>query len=118
MAIQEAVISITLPAAADLRTHQYKFVEVTSTGAVNLCADDAHADGVLQNDPNTGEAATVAIFGVVKVKCGAAVTRGGNVASGANGAAKNTDTGSAVNGTALETGANGRVISMLFNPRG
>jgi hypothetical protein len=118
MAIQEAVISITLPAAADLRTHQYKFVEVTSTGAVNLAGDDAHADGVLLNDPNTGEAAVVAIAGVAKVKCGAAVTRGSNVASGANGAAKNTDTGSAVNGTALETGANGRIISIIFNPRG
>lgn len=118
MAIQEAVISITLPAAADLRTHQYKFVEVTSTGAVGLVADDGHADGVLLNDPNTGEAAIVGIAGVLKVKCGAAVTRGGNVASGANGAAKNTDTGAAVNGTALETGANGRIISIIFHPRG
>ena len=118
MAITEAAISITLPAAADLRTHQFKFVEVTSTGAVNLCSDDAHADGVLQNDPNTGEAAVVTIFGVTKVKCGAVVTRGANVASGANGAAKNTDTGAAVNGTALETGANGRIISIIFHPRG
>jgi hypothetical protein len=118
MAIQEAVISITLPAAADLRTHQFKFVEVTSTGAVNLCADDAHADGVLVNDPNTGEAAVVVIAGVTKVKCGANVTRGGNVSSGANGAAKNADTGAAINGTALETGANGRIISMIFHPRG
>ena len=118
MAIQEAVISITLPAAADLRTHQYKFVEVTSTGAVGLVADDGHADGVLLNDPNTGEAAVVGIAGVLKVKCGAVVTRGANVASGANGAAKNTDTGAAVNGTALETGANGRIISIIFHPRG
>lgn len=118
MAIQEAVISITLPAAADLRTHQYKFVEVTSTGAVNLVADDGHADGVLLNDPNTGEAAVVQILGVAKVKCGAAVTRGGNVSSGANGAAKNADTSAAVLGTALETGANGRIISMIFHPRG
>lgn len=118
MAITEAAISITLPAAADLRTHQYKFVEVTSTGAVNLCADDAHADGVLLNDPNTGEAAIVGIAGVLKVKCGAAVTRGGNVSSGASGAAKNADTSAAVNGTALETGASGRVISIIFHPRG
>jgi small ligand-binding sensory domain FIST len=118
MAIQEAVISITLPAAADLRTHQYKFVEVTSTGAVNLVADDGHADGVLLNDPNTGEAAIVQILGVAKVKCGAAVTRGGNVSSGANGAAKNADTSAAVLGTALETGASGRIISMIFHPRG
>jgi hypothetical protein len=118
MAIQEAVISITLPAAADLRTHQYKFVEVDSDGKVALVADDGHADGVLLNDPNTNEAAIVGIAGVLKVKCGGVVTRGGNVSSGANGAAKNADTGAAINGTALETGANGRVISMIFHPRG
>jgi hypothetical protein len=118
MAIQESVVSITLPAAADLRTHQYKFVEVTSTGAVNLVADDGHADGVLLNDPNTGEAAIVGISGVLKVKCGAAVTRGGNVSSGASGAAKNTDTNAAILGTALETGANNRIISIIFHPRG
>lgn len=118
MAVQESVISITLPAGADLRTHQFKFVEVGAAGTVLLVADDGHADGVLQNAPNTGEAATVAIFGVVKVKCGAAVTRGGDVSSGANGAAKNTDTDAAVLGTALDTGADGRVIPMIFHPRG
>jgi hypothetical protein len=118
MAIQEAVISITLPSAADLRTHQYKFVEVTSAGEVNLVADDGHADGVLLNAPNTGEAAIVGISGVLKVKCGAVVTRGGDVSSGANGAAKNKDTNAAVLGTALETGANNRIISIIFHPRG
>lgn len=118
MAIQESVTSITLIAAADYRTHQYKFVSVDSSGTVTLTADDGHADGVLLNDPNAGEAAIVGISGVLKVKCGAAVTRGGDVASGANGAAKNPDTGSSVNGTALETGASGRIISILFHPRG
>jgi hypothetical protein len=118
MAIQEAVISITLPAAADLRTHQYKFVQIDGDGKVALAGDDAHADGVVLNAPNTNEAATVGILGVLKVKCGAAVTRGGNVSTGANGAAKNTDTNAAILGTALETGANGRVISILFHPRG
>ena len=118
MANIEAVTSVTLVAAADYRTHQFKFVSVDSSGTVTLTGDDAHADGVLLNDPNTGEAAEVGIAGILKVKCGAAVTRGADVASGANGAAKNTDTGAAVNGTALETGASGRVISILFHPRG
>lgn len=118
MAYTESNISVTLVAAADLRTHQFKFVSVDSNGLAALTGDDAHADGVLLNAPNTGEAAEVAISGIVKLKCGAAVTRGADVASGANGAGKNTDTGSAVNGTALETGANGRVISILFHPRG
>jgi hypothetical protein len=118
MAYTESNISVSLVAAADLRTHQFKFVEVNSDGLIALAGDDAHADGVLLNAPNTGEPAEVSISGIVKVKCGAVVTRGAPVASGANGAAKNTDTGSAVNGTALETGANGQVISILFHPRG
>jgi hypothetical protein len=46
------------------------------------------------------------------------VTRGGNISSGANGRGKNADTNAAVNGTALETGANNRIISILFHPRG
>lgn len=118
MATMQSPISVTLKAGADLRTHQFKFVSIAADGDVELTGDDGHADGVLLNAPNSGEAATVAIGGVVKVVCGAAVTRGADVASGANGAAKDTDTGSSVNGTALETGASGRVISILFHPRG
>jgi small ligand-binding sensory domain FIST len=118
MAVQEALVSVTLPAGADLRTHQYKFVEIGSGGTIVLTGNDGHADGVLLNDPNTGEAAIVAISGIVKVKCGGVVTRGGNVASGANGAAKNPATASSILGTAIETGADGRIISILFHPRG
>lgn len=118
MAYTESNTSVTLVAGADLRTHQFKFVSIAADGEVELTADDAHADGVLLNAPNTGEAAEVAINGIVKVACGAAVTRGGDVSSGASGAAKNADTSAAVLGTALETGASGRVISILFHPRG
>jgi hypothetical protein len=118
MAVQEALISVTLPAGADLRTRQFHFVEIDGTGRVVLTGNNAHADGVLLNAPNTGEAATVAISGIVKVKCGAAVTVGGNVASGADGLAKNAGTGSSLLGTAIQLGANGRIISMLFHPRG
>ena len=114
MAVQEALISVTLTAGADLRTHQFKFVSVGADGRVVLTANDAKAQGVVLNDPNTGEAAIVAISGITKVKCGAAVTRGGDVGSGANGAAKNAGTASEVLGTALETGANGRIISILL----
>lgn len=114
MAYTEQATSVTLIAGADLRTHQFKFVTVASDGEVELTADDGLADGVLMNAPNTGEAATVAIGGIVKVKCGANVTRGGLVGSGANGAAKNVDTNAAPLARALETGANGRVISVLL----
>lgn len=115
MASMENVKIVSLGnAGADLRTHQFKFVSVSADGDIDLTADDARAQGVLMNAPNTGEVCEVAINGIVKVKCGAAVTRGGDVASGANGAAKDTDTGSTFLGTALETGASGQVISILL----
>ena len=117
MAIQEAVTTTTEVAGADLRTHQFKFVTYNSSGLLVLAGDDATAIGVLQNAPNTGEAATVAISGILKVKCGGVVTRGATVSVGANGVAKNTDTSAAIVGFARETGANGRVISILFQPR-
>src|SRR4030095_9262426 len=51
------------PAAADLRTHQYKYVKLTTTG-VDVCAAGDPIDGVLQNDPNTGQAACVMMQGL------------------------------------------------------
>ena len=118
MATQEALISVTLPAGADLRTHQFKFVSVDSNGAVVLTGNNALAQGVLQNAPNTGEAATVAISGIVKVKCDGVVTRGGAVGSAANGLAKNAATASSRLGIALATGAENAVIPVLFHPIG
>lgn len=114
MAYTESNTSVTLIAGADLRTHQFKFVSVDANGAVVLTANDAKAQGLLLNAPNTGEAAEVAIDGIVKVKCGGVVTRGGDVASGANGEAKDAGSASVVLGTALETGADGRIISILL----
>lgn len=114
MAYIEEATCVTLIAGADLRTHQFKFVSVAADGEVELTADNAKAQGVLLNAPNTGEAATVAISGIVKVECGATVTRGGDVASGANGEAKDAVTASEVLGTALETGADGRIVSILL----
>lgn len=118
MAFSESNISVSIPAGADLRTHQYKFVSIDANGNVVLAGNNEHADGIVQNAPNTGEPAEVTIMGIAKLACGAAVTTGGDVGSGANGAGKNAVTASAVLGTALQTGANGRVISILFHPRG
>ena len=118
MAYNESNISVSLNAAADLTAAQYKFVSIDSNGAIALTGDGEHADGVLMSAPNTGEAGTVTISGIAKVECGGEVTAGGDVASDANGAAGNAGSGDAVLGTALETGASGRVISILFHPRG
>ncbi len=88
MARQEIIQSITLLAAADLRTHQFKFVDFPSAAGVTLVASVTDRTiGVLQNTPNINEAATVAVSGVVKVEAGEAVAVGGVVKADATGRA-------------------------------
>lgn len=80
---------ITRKAAADLRTHQYKFVKYDANGDVVLCtAAGEGTAGVLQNKPNTGEAARVRRWGPSKVKASAAINEGDAIATAADGRAK------------------------------
>jgi hypothetical protein len=119
MATQDNMLTVTLEAGADLSAKQYYFVSVASDGQIDPTGDGLDADGVLQDAPAAaGRAALVAIAGKVKVVCGGTVTRGGPVASDASGTAVNATSGDIILGVALETGASGRVIEILFQPRG
>jgi hypothetical protein len=119
MATQDNMLCVTLEAGADLSTKQVYFVSVAADGQIDPTGDGLDADGVLQDAPAAaGRAALVAIAGKVKVVCGGVVTRGGPVASDANGTAVNAATGDIILGVALETGASGRIIEILFQPRG
>lgn len=73
MAQQENLRNITRPAGADLSTTgQYRFVELNGSGQVTVCnAAGELSLGVLQNAPSAaGQAATVAVDGVIKVIAG------------------------------------------------
>lgn len=119
MATQDNMLCVTLEAGADLSTKQFYFVSVAADGQIDPTGDGLDADGVLQDAPAAaGRAALVAVAGKVKVVCGGVVTRGGPVASDASGTAVNPATGDIILGTALETGAAGRIIEILFQPRG
>jgi hypothetical protein len=119
MATQDNMLCVTLEAGADLSTKQFYFVSVASDGQIDPTGDGLDADGVLQDAPAAaGRAALVAIAGKVKVVCGGVVTRGGPVAADASGTAVNAATGDIILGVALETGASGRIIEILFQPRG
>lgn len=119
MATQDNMLCVTLEAGADLSTKQFYFVSVASDGQIDPTGDGLDADGVLQDAPAAaGRAALVAIAGKVKVVCGGVVTRGGPVASDASGTAVNAASGDIILGVALETGASGRIIEILFQPRG
>ena len=78
MATEQVLTTITLPAGADLSTHQYKVVKLNSSGQVILMA--AASDfplGILQNKPTSGQAATVVVSGVSKAVAGGSITMGG-----------------------------------------
>jgi hypothetical protein len=122
----------TLEASADLSANRYQFVTVNSSGQVAVAAAGDPAIGVLQNKPAAaGRSATVRVLGVSKVKAGAALTKGDQVASNASGKAvtatkatvNTSDTGVAsdpviasnVLGIALESAAAAdEVISVLL----
>jgi hypothetical protein len=58
-------------AAADLSAKQFYCVKLTAARAVNLASTGGEAIyGILQNDPKSGEAAAVGIFGISKALVG------------------------------------------------
>lgn len=118
MAYLEAFKTISQVAAVDLSAKANCFVQV-STDGLHLAGDGQIAHGVLLDDPKITEQGNVGISGVLAVKCGAAIAKGAQVASGANGLAKTAATGNVILGVAMEaaSGANS-IIAVLFQPRG
>lgn len=112
MATFENYDTQTFIAGSDLSAKQFFFVSLAADGEVDSTGDGAEAIGVLLNDPTAGAAATVAIRGRVIVECGGNVTRGGDVASDANGNAVDAATGDIILGKALETGVDGQIIAI------
>jgi len=73
----QGISDIPFEAAEDLSSYQYHFVVLNSSGKIALM--DAIGDypiGVLQNAPESGEAAVVRYAGVSKVVANAAIDEG------------------------------------------
>jgi hypothetical protein len=124
-----------LVAGADLTTHQYKLVKVNSSGKVVLAGLGEAILGVLQNAPNTDQAAEVQVDGVSKAVASGVIAAGDLLASDAAAKLKvavkgRTDTsdagaatdpliGSHVIGVALEAAAaDGNRITILLQHMG
>ena len=118
MATKENTQSITLLAGADLSAAQFRFVKTNSSGYAVLAGAGEMANGAVQNDPEMEQAAVVDISGVTKVEAAAAINPGALVASNGDGKAVTATAEDYALGTALETGADGRIISILFQPSG
>lgn len=115
MATMNSVETRSMIAGSDLSSSQFFFVSLAADGEVDATGDGAEAFGVLLNEPAAGEAATVAVKGRVLVEAGGTVTRGGDVASDANGNAVDATTGDIILGKALEAGVDGQIIAIEFN---
>ena len=101
--------------AADLSTHQYKFVDIDATGKVNLPGAGGRALAVLQGKPGSGQAAELMFSGISKVVAGGAITAGDGLKVDASGRVVTAGADPDVVGIALmaASGAN-IVISVLF----
>lgn len=94
MAFETPIFSLpgTLVAENDLSTSQYKFVEISNEGQVDVC--DAATDmpvGVLQNDPSSGEQAQVMAIGVTKIQMDSSMAAGTCIRTSTDGQAASID---------------------------
>lgn len=94
MSQQAGVLDITFKASVDLRSYQYRAVGLEGVGtplgvrlaALGTAAGTPRAIGILQNEPNVGEAAVVRILGTSKAVCsGTAIQIGQKVMADAAG---------------------------------
>lgn len=108
-----------LKAGGDLTGAQYKFVKLNNAGdVVAIAAATDVPCGILQNKPNTGEAAQVAVEGVSKVQADEALDEGEEVGTSADGQAQTPAgaSGVAIVGKVLKAaGAAGRIATIQFS---
>jgi hypothetical protein len=118
--IANYAVKITLVAAADLSSAQYKFVKLDGNGKAALCsAATDRPIGVVQNAPTSGQEAEVLVVGGTKVVAGGTVAVGAAVGTGASATAvamtAGTDTTKYVVGTALSGAASGEVFTAVID---
>lgn len=70
MAYEVPVLDVPFEAGEDLSSDQYRFVILSSGKVYRPNATTDKAIGILQNDPESGEAASVRMFGISKLVAG------------------------------------------------
>jgi hypothetical protein len=120
--ISNSAVKITRVAGADLSALQYTFVKQNSSGQVIAVAAATDVPlGVLQNNPTSGQEATILVTGGTKLKAGATITLGthfvfGTTSTGtATPLAPGTDTTKYILGVPLATAASGDIMSAIVN---
>jgi len=121
MASENLGHTITLPAAADLSSKQYRFMTVDSNGRVDVTGAGADCAGVLQNDPAAIDRAAQVMdgLGITKIEAGGTCTKGGNAASDSDGQAVDAATGDIILGEFLDVATTaGEIIELLYRKAG
>jgi hypothetical protein len=122
MAVEIPLFDVPFKAAADLTAKQYYALEITAADTVNVCgAATDRVIGVLQNTPNTNQAASVRVHGITKAVSdgsGTAIAAGDYVGPNSSGKmVKKATADYSVAGIALSaSSADGTVISVLLTP--
>lgn len=113
-AYSDRVKSASFVASTDLRTAQFHIVDLTAAHKVSAAAANLGI-GVLQNKPNAGEHATVAMDGATKCVAGGAVSVGDYIASANSGFASVVTSGAltrTVIGRALTAALSGSMFTL------
>jgi hypothetical protein len=92
-------------AAANLSSKQYYVVKISASQKVNICGDGEAGTGILQNDPELGQEASVMIAGISPAIYGGTVAANDNLASDASGRLVVAAAGKNVIAIAIEAGA-------------
>lgn len=92
-------------AAANLSARQYYVVKISASQKVNICGDGEAGTGILQNDPELGQEASVMIAGISPAIYGGPVAANDNLASDASGRMIVAAAGKNVIAIAIEAGA-------------
>lgn len=123
-AVQEQVVSISVPTAIDLSGSQFRFVNIDVNGRAVLPTNGGRAVGVNNSNVNGAvlaaltpaqyAVADVQIEGVAKVVCAAAVNAAVAVSSSATGRYQAATTGHVVVGIARTTTANANEVGEII----
>lgn len=103
--------------SVSLAAKQYYGVKLHTDGTVILCSSSGEVpEGILQNNPAIGIAASIMVSGVSKCVAGAAINQGAKVMVHSDGKVRTATTGLAIIGTALEPStADGDIIPVMLN---
>ena len=109
-------------AASDLRSYQYRAVRFAAAQTCNVASNDVSAaateipSGILQNNPNSGQPASIAYAGLTKAWAGDTITARALLTTNGSGKVVDAGSGDIVFARAMEAGAADDRISVLVFP--